>query len=284
MSLRAGNGCRVRVVAVIVAGLGVAASEAPLGAQTLRTRTGDPWCETHNGRPWLQRSCEVRDFVTPASDIELDAGHNGTVDVRQWDRPDILVSVRVEAQAASPEAALRLQRRITVDVEKGRIRPLIPALDEDEWASTSVRLYVPRQTDLSITTFNGDIRITGVEGTISLRSRNGRFDLADVGGDVRGRTTNGEIVLLLGGDSWRGRGAHLATTDGGVTLLVPQRYAADLEVTTLTGGFSIEDLPLDCNPPGGGCSSRRVLESLNGGGARLRIETSTGGVHVRPRH
>ena len=46
--------------------------------------------------------------------------------------------------------------------------------------------------------------------------------------DVHGSTVNGGLDISLTGDSWRGKGLHAETTNGGVSLKIPNNYSAHL--------------------------------------------------------
>jgi DUF4097 and DUF4098 domain-containing protein YvlB len=150
----------------------------------------------------------------------------------------------------------------------------------NEWWSVSYRISVPRRTDLDLNASNGGITIADVAGTIRFDTTNGGVRLADVGGDVSGRTRNGGVRILLGGTGWDGGGLDVETSNGGVTLAIPDPYNAQLETRTVNGGFRF-DYPLTLT---GELSPRRgISTTIGSGGAPVRVRTTNGGLRIERR-
>ena len=135
---------------------------------------------------------------------------------------------------------------------------------------------VPEQSNLSLETTNGGISIASVRGDIRFEATNGGIKLADVGGDVHGQTTNGGLDIELSGKEWRGEGLDVRTTNGGVTLEVPENYSAELETGTVNGSIEV-DFPITVQ----GTIGRRLTTELGDGGTRIRVLTTNGGVVIR---
>jgi hypothetical protein len=115
---------------------------------------------------------------------------------------------------------------------------------------------------------------------------NGGVFLSDVAGNFSGRTTNGGVFVKLNGQSWRGGGLDVVTTNGGVNIQMPDSYAAHVETGTVNGGFSSEIAALrparDDDRNDGWYHQRKtkISADLNGGGAPIKITTTNGGVHI----
>jgi DUF4097 and DUF4098 domain-containing protein YvlB len=229
------------------------------------------------GRDDGDRVCEIRDFTVPAgrSPIVIDGGQNGGVRVHGWDRNEIRVYARVRAYAQSDERAREIAGAVTV-ATSGTIEARGPDTHRREWWSVTFEAFVPNRSDLDLETLNGGIRIDDVHGRIRFGATNGGVTLAGLGGDVQGRTTNGGIHLALGGDSWDGAGADVRATNGGIVLMVPEGYSAQLETGTTNGGLQI-DFPVTVQ----GRLNRRVELTLGSGGAPIRAVTTNGGVAIR---
>ena len=104
--------------------------------------------------------------------------------------------------------------------------------------------------------------------------------LYDVSGDIRGRATNGGIDVELSGDSWKGPGLDVQTTNGGIRLLVPSNFSAELDARATNGGITV-DFPITVS---GVLNSRRELRATIGsGGPPLRARTTNGGVRISRR-
>ena len=107
---------------------------------------------------------------------------------------------------------------------------------------------------------------------------NGGVHLTDVAGDVQGSTTNGGLHIELTGSSWDGEGLDVETTNGGVTIRVPEDYSARLETGTVNGGIDL-DFPVTVQ----GRIGRRLTTTLGDGGPTIRAFTTNGGVRVTRR-
>ena len=223
--------------------------------------------------------CEVREMRLPATgELSVDAGPNGGITVEGWDRNEILVRARVRTQARSEEEARELASEVRVEQGDGRIRSEGPR-DSDRnrrnW-SVSYEVFAPRRTSLDLASVNGGLRVSRVEGTLELSTTNGAISLEQVAGAVRGRTTNGGLDVRLVGDRWNGSGLDLQTTNGGVTLTLPEDYSARLETQTVNGGMQI-DFPVTVQ----GRIGRSISTQLGAGGPLIKVRTSNGGVTIR---
>jgi DUF4097 and DUF4098 domain-containing protein YvlB len=246
-----------------------------LPAAAQRTLTDDPWCTEREDAGEAVRACEVREFtLAPRRTLAVEAGDNGGISVEAWDRDEVLVRARIQAKGASSAEARRLLERVAIETD-GTIRPRVPRARRDAWASVSFRLMVPRRSDLALRAHNGGIGIDGVSGAIEFATRNGGVHLDGVGGDVRGRTTNGGLDVHLAGDRWAGDRLDVETTNGGIRLVVPDGYSADLETGTVNGGLRL-GFPVTVE----GDVGRRVRTRLGDGGRPVRVVTTNGGVVV----
>src|SRR5436190_19591416 len=92
--------------------------------------------------------CEVReDTVGGANPLDIDAGRNGGIRVRGWDRGDVLVRARIEAQAETDADARRLVAGVRIDTGGSRVRADGPETSgHDESWSVSFEINVPRNT------------------------------------------------------------------------------------------------------------------------------------------
>jgi hypothetical protein len=242
------------------------------------SRSDREWCDqSYGGSRDRETHCEVRELTLDARRVlRVDGRTNGGVQVRGWDRDEISVRARVQAQARSLAAA----RDIVADVriEDGDVlRADGPTrLGRDEHWSVSYEIMVPHRTDLQLEARNGGLTVREVEGRMELRTMNGGLHVTDVAGDVRGRTTNGGVTAELTGTRWDGAGLDLQTTNGGVRLLLPRDYSATLETGTVNGGMNI-DFPVTIQ---GRLDHRRIRTEIGRGGPLVRVTTTNGGVTV----
>ena len=248
---------------------------APAQAQSTWQLGDQSWCDDYDGDSG--RYCEVRVATLSATgELEIDGGPNGGIEVEAWDGSGVEVEARVSANARSQERADEIGAAIELAAESGRVFSDGPrSLRREGWA-VSYRVRVPRDTDLQLRTTNGGIEVRDVSGDIDFRTTNGGVTLAGLAGDVRGRTTNGGLRVELAGDSWAGDGMDVETTNGGVTMMVPDGYSAELEVGTTNGGIEI-DFPVTIQ---GRLGRRQLRTTLGDGGPAIRAVTTNGGVRV----
>ena len=91
-----------------------------------------------------------------------------------------------------------------------------------------------------------------------------------------GKTVNGGVNVELAGEHWEGAGLDARTTNGGVSIKVPDGYSCQLAVTTVNGGVR-SDFPLTVQ----GRLDKNIDVTLGKGGAPVRVATTNGGVHLK---
>jgi DUF4097 and DUF4098 domain-containing protein YvlB len=241
-------------------------------------RSGDDWCRDEGRRGDRPSVCEVRQFTVAATAGVLTVqGTNGGISVEGQPRGDVVIQAKVTAQADTQARARELASAIYINPTLDRVEAEGPrdTRDNEGW-SVSYRLAVPRALNVALKTTNGGITIQDLDSNIEFDTTNGGVKLARVEGRVRGRTTNGGVDVELDGPSWQGDGLDVQTTNGGVRLVIPENYSAQLEAHTNNGGVSI-DAP-------GVVQDRRQRDAvvqLGSGGAPIRVRTSNGGVQVK---
>lgn len=157
-----------------------------------------------------------------------------------------------------------------------------------------IEVQVPNATKADVHTGDGNIRADGLRGDTRLVTHDGNIDgegfdgaLEGTSGDgnihVRGkfsglnlRSGDGNIEVEVAPGSRMATGWTVHTGDGGVTLRLPDGFAANLDAHTGDGHITV-DLPLTTD---GGIHDNQVSGKLNGGGATLSVHTGDGSVHV----
>ena len=224
-----------------------------------------------------KRHCEVRESTMPAGPLNVDAGQNGGIVIEAWDGNGIRVRAAVQANASSEARAREIAGQVQVQVGGGRVYATGPETDRREWWSVSYRINVPGRNDLDLHANNGGITIVGVNGNMRFDTTNGGVKLQDIGGRVNGETRNGGLNVSLSGNRWDGEGLDVETSNGGVTLNLPEDYNAELETRTVNGGLRI-DFPITVQ---GELTSRRgISTTLGAGGPLVRVRTTNGGVNI----
>ena len=242
----------------------------------------DPCANSRDNDNDYRQHCEVRESTMPAGPLTVDAGDNGGITVEVWDSNEIRVRAVVRGSARSEDRARELANGVQVQSGGGRVSATGPDRDGDrrEWWSVSYRINVPRKNDLDLNANNGGITITGVTGTLRFDTTNGGVRLTDLGGRVNGSTRNGGLTVNLSGNRWDGEGLTVETSNGGVTVAIPDGYNAQLETRTVNGGFR-SDIPITIQ---GELSSRRGISAqLGSGGPTVSVRTTNGGLKINRR-
>ena len=245
-------------------------SDAEWLDQCRNGRFGSRWDGGH--------ACEVREVPVRRGvrSLAVDGSAFGGVSVTAWDRDSVHVSARIQTMASSDAEAQRRLGDVHVAMEGGTIRATGPRGDADEprWV-VSYDVWVPRHMDLDLRTRNGGVRVSEVSGRMTLETENGGLALHGVGGDVHARAQNGGLSVRLTGARWEGAGLDAETENGGVRLVVPERYSARLTTGTVNGRMRT-DFPITVS----GNLSRQFTLTLGSGGAPVRATTTNGGVII----
>jgi hypothetical protein len=263
----------------LLALLAVTLAAPPAQAQ-FRTVPGDKWCDRDRDGGWNDDSqesyCEVREAVLPASArVSIDAEPNGGIKVEGWDRSEVRVRAKVTANARSEADARAMASEVRIETG-ATIHAEGPETTRRSHWSVSYQISVPRRSGLALRSHNGGISIADVDGDIQFETTNGGVNLSGLSGQVRGRTTNGGLTVRLAGTEWTGEGLEAQTTNGGLTLAVPEGYNAHLEASTVNGGMNIE-FPVTVQ----GNLRRSLSVDLGRGGRPIQVSTTNGGVVVR---
>ncbi len=145
---------------------------------------------------------------------------------------------------------------------------------------------------INMHTSGGGIRGNGLKGPVQLRTSGGGIHLEDCSGDLDVRTSGGGIRLhdidgrivarTSGGgitvEARSNRGISLATSGGGITLLLPQTVHASVDAWT-SGGRVHVDLPMTSTEI---ADHSHVRGAINGGGEAIVLHTSGAGIHLEP--
>ena len=225
----------------------------------------------------LVSNCEIREqTLAPSGAIAIDGKQNGGISVKGWDQGQILVRARVQAGAPTAAEAEALGKQVRIETSGAKIHATGPENKRDYHWDVSYEVFVPRRSDVSLETHNGGIVIADVNGKIDFTALNGGVVLKRVGGAVRGSTTNGGLAIVLSGDRWDGESMDVSTTNGGVSMSVPENYSAHIETGTVNGGVNTE-FPVTVK----GEMTKQIALNLGSGGATVRAMTTNGGVHLK---
>jgi hypothetical protein len=151
--------------------------------------------------------------------------------------------------------------------------------------------------DLLLATVDGDLTIEDCAGLIVAKSVDGDAEMRDIVGGVEARTvdgdldidgrlshleassTDGDLTIRVDPASTMEAAWSVRTTDGSISMALPEGFSADLDVEADEGDIE-SDHPMTME---GKVHRDRFRGQLNAGGYTLRIRTSDGSVRLLKR-
>jgi DUF4097 and DUF4098 domain-containing protein YvlB len=227
------------------------------------------------GRP---QNCVIKEQTIPAGGgtITVDGKKNGGVSVKGWDRGEIFVRAKIQTWGDTEAEAQALTGQIRIETGGGQIHAEGPSTSGEQGWAVSFEVFVPHNSNLTLKTHNGGVSIADVRGQIEFDALNGGVSLKRLAGSVKGHTVNGGLSIELTGNRWDGNGLDVKTTNGGVSMTIPENYSARLETSTVNGGMKI-DFPITVQ----GKIEREISTDIGSGGTTIRATTTNGGVTVK---
>lgn len=223
--------------------------------------------------------------LQPGGRLEI-SNVNGKIDVEPASGNTIEVVATKTAKAASTEAARQALERIEI-VESAsasgvRIETKLQRGSGGMFSGGSLEVHytvrVPATIDLKVTTVNGGIDLRGLKGRVNAEATNGGVKARDMSGFLDASTTNGGVEVELA--QIPESGVKLGCTNGGIQLQLPRDAKATIAARITNGGIDTSGLQIETT----GESTRRRLDGrLNGGGPRIDLEGTNGGIRISGR-
>jgi Putative adhesin len=265
---------------------------------------------------YIQRD-EKRFVVEGKPDVKLST-RDGSIEIRSWDRPEVLVVIEKHAFTKGAADAIEVSssqdgNHVSVDVKLSRAENL--GWFWGGFSRAKLIVSLPAASDVQATTGDGSIDLEGVGGTISLRSGDGSIRARGASGTLAARSGDGSIRLddIKGAvDANTGDGSIAATGafsgvrarsgdgrvavhaqagsatetdwdissgDGSVLLEIPDTFGAELDARTGDGGVHLEGITL--SNVSGELGRNRAAGRVGAGGHALRVRTGDGSIHLR---
>lgn len=264
------NPARLRLAAAVLPLLLLASSGCDIVMADFKESQSAEWKKTYQ--------------LDPGGRFEL-TNVNGRITVEPSTGNAVEVVAEKKARAATVEMARQALERIQIQetVSPSAIR-IETKHDRnhglfDRAGGIEVRytVRVPAGSDVTLTTVNGGIEVEGLRGRTVLETTNGGIKGRDLTGQVQAETTNGGVEIDLARLSEKG--VKLGCTNGGISLRLPADAKASISASVTNGGIDTSGLDVDASET----SRRRLNGRLNGGGARIEIEGTNGGIRIAAR-
>lgn len=131
-------------------------------------------------------------------------------------------------------------------------------------------------------TAGGDIRIASASGSLDAKTAGGDIIVPSVGGSVRAVTAGGDVRIGVASPQLRGS-VTIHNSGGDVSLTLPAEARADVELVVT--GAEDDDLAIRSDFPDLTVSRKhgvqRATVSLNGGGEKIVVRTSSGTIRLK---
>jgi hypothetical protein len=211
---------------------------------------------------------------------------NGRITAEPTDGNEVIVEGRRTAKGRSDEVAKENLAKLEIREEVGpahvRIESRAPRMSglgghEIQWT-----VKVPRGLTVDLRTVNGGVRIDGLSGEIHARTTNGGVKGQNlIPETIEASSVNGGVEIELGAPLDSTDSIELTTVNGGVSLAMPSESKATVTARAVNGGVRVNDLDLKQDEDASQSERKRRLSgTLNGGGAKVNMSTTNGGVRL----
>jgi len=260
-------------VGVLAAGVAVAGCDIRAGENggfsvgVVTGKAEDTWTRTYP--------------LSPGDRLEI-VNTNGRIDAEPSSGTSVEVIATRSVKATSDEKAKDLLAAIEMreDTAAGRVRIEARMTGLRVMASQEVRwaVKVPKGVHVDLRNVNGRIRITGLDGEVHAETTNGGVDAERLAARViEASSVNGGVRIAIATPLGADGRVEIETVNGGASLELPTDSKATITATTVNGSVRVSDLDLQRQ---GEDTRRRVEGTLNGGGARVSVSTTNGGVRL----
>jgi hypothetical protein len=220
--------------------------------------------------------------LNPSGTLTIE-NHKGAIRVSTWDRPDVEISARIEAEPGE-----RMNQRsfelteILIDssADAVRVRTKYPDFGSCCWDGNNpeVRYNVrmPHTARLIIRDHRSETDVAGLGGALDIDTHRGTVHVKGLAGPLQLTTHRGEAHVEF--SSFSGDSA-VETHRGSVELSLPRNSKFEFEADTdrrasVSSDFAMAVDHVDRRKAG-------TRGAVNGGGPRLRIRSHRGDIRVR---
>jgi hypothetical protein len=211
---------------------------------------------------------------------------NGRITAASTDGKDVVVEGKRTAKGRSDEAARELLGKLEIREEVGgstvRVESRPPRTSgwgghEIEWT-----VKVPKGLTVDLRTINGGVRLDGLSGEIHAKTTNGGVKGQNIIPEtLEASSVNGGIEIELGAPLDSTDSVEISTVNGGASLQMPSESKATITARAVNGGVRVNDLDIKQDEePHEFERKRRLNGTMNGGGAKVSISTTNGGVRL----
>ncbi len=264
--------------------------------------------------PALGQVTDVKELRVPAEKVLYLPNINGAIKVIADERSDIMISYNRELKASSQDLLENAKSTVVLKSKTLNDTTLVfidGICGSDKWKNTDsninrssyytekcrddfkfkldIELHVPINQNLHLSTINdGDIEVSGVQGTLNLHNVNGSIKVSGASNIVKARTINGDVDIDFSRTPLSG---SYYTLNGDINMILPKGFSTSATFKSFNGDIYTNVSDVRQEPmitkkkeKGKGTSFRAELNSkitIRDGGGLLEIETFNGNAYIR---
>ena len=194
-------------------------------------------------------SAELSQTIPKGASLHID-DDRGTVNVNPGEGDTIKVSVRKKVRAEKQQDA---------DNYNASTKPQITVVDKvvtlnanthaagNKGIRVDMDVYVPRNTDLVITSRRGDVAITGMNGNVEVNHQRGEVDLTDHSGNVvlNLEGSSARVQRLKGDFTVQGRAKEVSVEDVDGAVHLNGEFYESVRLVRVTNGVTFHSSRTD---------------------------------------
>ena len=211
---------------------------------------------------------------------------NGRITAEPATDGKVTVEGRRTAKGSTDEAAkellAKLEIREEVSGDRVRVESRPPRLSGFSGHEVEWTVKVPKGVIVDLRTVNGGVRINGLQGEVHAKTTNGGVKGLNISTTIlEASSVNGGIDIEFASPLDANATVEIETVNGGVSLGLPSESKVTITARAVNGGVRVSDLDVQKQDQSNDRESKRRLEgTLNGGGAKVTISTTNGGVRI----
>jgi hypothetical protein len=216
--------------------------------------------------------------------VEIET-HKGSIKVSTWDRQEVEIQARIEAEPGSPMDRRRFDGtdvKIDSSADAVHIRTYYPDTNwfNDNGNNPEVRytIRMPKTARLTIRDHRSDTEVVGLQGALDLTTHRGSARIHGLGGALRVDTHRGDIQVDFSSFT---ANSSVKTYRGKIDLSMPASSRFDLQAELGRHGAIDTDFNVMTR-----AITRRgegIHGTVNGGGPSLRIDSDRGETRLHSR-
>ena len=219
--------------------------------------------------------------LAPGGRLEL-INVNGRIDAEPASGNSLELVATRTAKGSDDEAAkanlAKVEMREEVSDARVRVEVRVPRFSGMSGHEVKWTLKVPKGVHVDLRNVNGSVHVNGLDGEVRAQTTNGGVRGRAVASIlVNASTVNGGIDIELATPLPAEGRVELESVNGGAELSLPAESKATISARAVNGGVRCD---LDLQKTGRGHRAVRLEGTLNGGGARVSVQTVNGGVRI----